>query len=61
MARSPFSLARLIRITETGKVVYRGEKTQCQQFPEVASAGLFGGISRNFQFFEPLDFLSKLT
>jgi hypothetical protein len=61
MARGPFSLARLVRITASGHVVYRAEKDHCQKFPEPASADLLHGVRRNFQIFEPLDFLAELT
>jgi len=61
MARSPFSLARLIRITPAGKVIYKAEKDHCQKFPEPASQDLLPGAKRNFQVFEPLDFLAELT
>jgi len=61
MARSPFSLARIIRITPAGKVIYKAEKEHCQKFPDPASADLFAGVRRNFQIFEPLDFLAELT
>ena len=61
MARSPFSLSRLIRITPEGKVIYRAEKEHCRSFPKLASEDLFGGINRNFQVFDPLDFIADLT
>ena len=61
MARCPFSLARLIRITPDGKVLYKAEKEHCQHYPKPVSEDLFGGVARNFQVFEPLDFLAELT
>jgi hypothetical protein len=61
LARSPFSLARLIRITPAGKVLYKAEKDRCQRYPPPASEDLFGGVARNYQVFEPLDFLAELT
>lgn len=61
MARSPFSLARLIRITPAGKVLYKAEKDRCQRYPRPASEDLFGGVARNYQLFEPLDFLAELV
>ena len=61
MGRSPFSLARLVRITPAGQVVYRAEKDNPQRFPDPASEDLLGGVARNFQVFEPLDFLAELT
>jgi hypothetical protein len=59
--RCPFSLARIVRLTENGSVVYRTEKDQCHRFPEAASRDLRGGPSRNFQVFNALDFLAELT
>lgn len=65
MARSPFSLTRLLRITRTGQVVYHAEKHRPHRFPEPVADDLFGatsgGVARNFQVFEPLDFLAELT
>ena len=61
MARCPFSLARLIRITPEGKVLYKAEKDHCQHYPKPVSEDLFGGVARNFQVFEPLDFLAEIT
>ena len=61
MARNPFSLSRIIRITQSGKVLYKAERDHIHPFPEPASPDLFGGVARNFQVFEPLDFLAELT
>ena len=60
MARSPFSLARLVRIGPDGQVIYRAEKDHPQRFPALHSAELFPGIKRNFQIFQPLDFLAAI-
>ena len=61
MARSPFSLTRLLRITRTGQVVYHAEKHRPHRFPDPAADDLFGGVARNYQVFDPLDFLAELT
>ena len=61
MVRCPFSLARIVRVTESGSVVYRAERGDCRRFPTPASRDLAGGASRNFQVFDPLDFLAELT
>jgi len=61
MVRCPFSLARIVRVTESGSVVYRAQKGDCRRFPTPASNDLAGGASRNFQVFEALDFLAQLT
>jgi len=61
MARSPFSLTRLLRITRTGQAVYHAEKHRPHRFPDPAGDDLFGGVARNYQVFDPLDFLAELT
>ncbi len=61
MARCPFSLSRLVRITAEGKVVYKADREHCQKYPEPARADLYAGAERNYQIFEPLDFLAELT
>ena len=42
-------------------MVYKAEKEHCQEYPEPASEDLCGGVARNYQVFEPLDFLAELT
>ena len=59
--RCPFSLARVVRLTGEGSVIYRAEKDHCRRFPGPASADLRGGPRRNFQIFTALDFLAELT
>ena len=59
--RCPFSLARVVRLTEDGSVIYRAEKDHCRRFPGPASGDLRGGPRRNFQVFRALDFLAELT
>jgi len=61
MLRCPFSLARMIRVTDQGQVIYLAEKNAPQRFPKPASENLFGDISRNFQVLDPLDFIAELT
>ncbi|NBB95964.1 MAG: IS91 family transposase [Planctomycetes bacterium] len=61
MARSPFSLARLVKITPTGHVVYRAEKHTPQRFPIPTSEVLAPGPARNFHIFKPLDFLAQIV
>ena len=48
-------------MTETGQVVYKAEKDVCRRFPEAEGDGLRSGPSRNFQVFDPLDFLAEFT
>ena len=61
IARCPFSLARIIKISETGKVLYRAGKSGCRAFPEQGNDSLKAGVKRNFEVFEPLDFLAEVT
>ena len=59
MLRCPFSLERMIRVTAQGKVIYLAEKRACRRFPKPASRDLFNGVSRNFQVFDPVDFIAE--
>ena len=47
MMRCPFSLARMIKVTEDGTVLYKSEKQHCRPFPDAKSATLRQGTSRN--------------
>jgi hypothetical protein len=60
MTRSPFSLSRLVKVTESGQVIYKAEKYACQaleraagrrpgdgaqaELPDPRSAGFPGGV-----------------
>jgi hypothetical protein len=59
--RCPFSLARMIKVTEDGKVIYRTGKSTCLRFPEHGDEQLKAGTLRNFQVFDPLEFLAEVT
>jgi ribosomal protein S27E len=61
MTRCPFSLSRLVKVTETGQVVYKAEKQACRAFPEAQGDGLKRGPKRNFQILSPLEFLAEFT
>jgi Putative transposase len=61
MVRCPFSLSRLVKITDTGQVVYKAEKDACHAFPDPQSDNLEAGANRNFQILSPLDFLAEFT
>ena len=52
---------RLLKITPPGHVVYQAEHDSCRRFPEPASGDLRAGGNRNFQVFDPLDFLAEVT
>ena len=61
MVRCPFSVSRVVRLTDEGKVLYKSEKAGPRRFPEPGREDLAAGASRNFQIFEPLDFIAELT
>ena len=58
MTRCPFSLSRLVKVTETGQVVYKAEQQACRAFPDQQGDGIASGPQRNFQIFSPLDLLA---
>ena len=53
--------SRLVKVTETGQVVYKAEKQACRAFPEPQGDGLKRGAQRNFQVLDPLEFLADFT
>ena len=59
--RCPFSLSRLVKVTESGQVIYKAEKDACRAFPDPRGNGLAPGPKRNFQILEPLEFLAEFT
>jgi hypothetical protein len=61
MTRCPFSLSRLVKVTDSGQVVYKAEKQACQAFPDQNGDGIASGPKRNFQILSPLDFLAEFT
>ena len=58
MTRCPFSLARLVKVSDTGQVVYKAEKASCRSFPDPAQDGMQAGPKRNYQILPPLEFLA---
>ena len=61
ISRCPFSLERIIKLTDTDHVIYKAEHKNCRRFPEPSDTTLKSGISRNFQIFDPLDFIAEIT
>jgi len=63
MVRCPFSLERIVRVTPEGKVVYRTEKAECRPFAFEAreGTGKASTVVRNFEIFDPLDFIAEIT
>ena len=53
MTHCPFSLSRLVKVSDTGQVVYQA----CRVFPDPKGDGTRAGVKRNFQILPPLDFL----
>ena len=61
MTRCPFSLSRLVKVSDRGQVVYQAEKRACRAFPDPKGDGTRAGVKRNFQILSPLDFLAEFT
>ena len=61
IVRCPFSLDRVVKATDDGKVVYKTEKPGCFPFPKLGDERLARGTSRNFELFDPLDFIAEIT
>ena len=51
----------MIEVTDAGKVIYKTEHNAVGRFPEPDDKELLAGPSRNFQVFDPLDFLAEVT
>jgi hypothetical protein len=60
IARCPFSLNRIVSITKDNKVLYRASHATCFPFPLSGDETLMDGIPRNFELFDPLDFLAEI-
>jgi hypothetical protein len=61
ISRCPFSLTRMVSLTDNGKILYRASKPGCIPFPKVGDPELDVGIPRNYEMFDPLDFLAAVT
>jgi hypothetical protein len=61
VARCPFSLARMVALTKDGKILYRAAHPNCLPFPLSGDASLMAGIPRNYEVYDPLDFLAEVT
>jgi len=62
ISRCPFSLARMIKLTDAGKVMYRASHANCARYPMLGKElDLRPGTRRNYQEFDPLDFLASVT
>ena len=61
MTRCPFSLSRLVKVTQTGQVIYKAEKDACRAIPDPHRNELARGPKRNFQILDPLKFVAEFT
>ena len=69
IARCPFSLGRMVSLTDDGKILYKAGKTECLPFPVTGDVNLTAGTRRNFEtctepcrsVFDPLGFLAEVT
>ncbi|MEO2048784.1 MAG: transposase [Pirellulales bacterium] len=61
MTRCPFSLSRLVKVGDSGQIIYQAEKQACRVFPDPKGDGTQAGVKRNFQILPPLDFLAEFT
>jgi hypothetical protein len=61
ISRCPFSLARMISVTKDDKILYRAGKAECIQFPVTSDKDLTSGMPRNYEIYDPLDFLAEVT
>ena len=61
MLRCPFSLQRMIQTMAGGNVAYRATREKCVAFPTRNDPQFRRGVSRNFEIFEPLDFIAEVT
>jgi hypothetical protein len=61
MTRCPFSLSRLVKVSEAGQVIYKAEKGACRAFPDPQRDELARGPQRNFQILDSLEFLAEFT
>ena len=61
IARCPFSLTRMVSLTDDGKILYRASKPGCIPFPKQGDPELDIGIPRNYEIYDPIDFLAAVT
>jgi hypothetical protein len=51
----------MISMTKDGKILYRAAHANCLPFPLSGDTTLMAGIPRNFEVYDPLDFLAAVT
>ena len=52
---------RLVKVSDTGQIVYQAEKQACRAFPDPKGDGIRAGVNRNFKILPPLHFLAEFT
>ncbi len=52
---------QLFSLTQDGKSAYRASSANCIPFPLSGDKTLMAGVPRNFEVYEPLDFLAEVT
>jgi hypothetical protein len=63
------AFARMVSLTKDGKILYQAAHPNpvlsgaeaCLPFPLSGATTLMAGIPRNFEVFDPLDFLAEVT
>jgi len=56
-----FSLSQMVKVSDTGQVVYQAEKQACHALPNPKGAGTEAGIKRSFEILPPLGLLTEFT
>ena len=52
---------RVVSVTDNGKILYRASKPGCIPFPKQGDPELDIGIPRNYEMYDPMDFLAQVT
>jgi hypothetical protein len=61
ISRCPFSLARMVSVTNDCTILYRAGKAECIPFPKTGDKDLSSGMRRNYEIYDPFDFLAEIT
>jgi hypothetical protein len=51
----------MVSLTQDDKIVYRASSANCIPFPLSGDKTLMAGVPRNFEVYDPLDFLAEVT
>ena len=62
ISRSPLSISRIVSLSYDGTIMYKTSKPSIlHPFPKPGNPHLDAGVSRNFEIFDPLQFLAEFT